>query len=195
MDELFLLPPSPVAMPRAYWLLDESPPKSLLSSQVLLIQPDHVEFQRILEMIESTTQDDYDMEIVNALYGESAMVLPHRPYDMLTGEWRRATHARYLGSDVEVWDPALVLSEAKYVHFSDWPVPKPWLDVPDELRRDNQPPCRLINGEKSCLERQIWNAFYADFAEQRRVSALKKVTSLTRGLITGVCCREFVPCR
>lgn len=28
------------------------------------------------------------MEIVNNLYRDNAMILPHRPYDMLTGEYR-----------------------------------------------------------------------------------------------------------
>ncbi|KAH6896691.1 nucleotide-diphospho-sugar transferase [Thelonectria olida] len=172
MDELFLLPPSPVAMPRAYWLLDESPPKTMLSSQVVLIQPDTVEFERIIHKIATTTENDYDMEIVNDLYRDSAMILPHRPYDMLTGEWRRTEHSHYLGSDREVWDPATVLSEAKFIHFSDWPVPKPWMFVPEDIKRANQPRCRMINGEESCLEQEIWNRFYTNFAEQRLVSKL-----------------------
>ncbi|KAJ6006999.1 hypothetical protein N7522_005350 [Penicillium canescens] len=42
-DELFLLPPCPVALPRAYWL---NPDDQVLSSQLLLIKPSQLEFNR-----------------------------------------------------------------------------------------------------------------------------------------------------
>ncbi|KAF9767781.1 N-acetylglucosaminyltransferase [Fusarium sp. DS 682] len=131
MDELFLLPPCPVAMPRAYWLYNDNPPKKILSSQLMLIQPDDVEFERIVQKMNSIGPNDYDMEIVNSLYLDSAMILPHRKYDMLTAEFRTKDHAAYLGSDREQWDPNAVLNEAKFVHFSDWPVPKPWINDPE----------------------------------------------------------------
>lgn len=123
MDELFLLPPCPVALPRAYWIhnADRVP---VLSSQLLLIQPSALEFGRIMKAIETAGDNDYDMEIVNNLYGENAMILPHRKYDLLTGEFRAGEHERYLGNEVEEWDPERVLGEAKFLHFSDWPVPK-----------------------------------------------------------------------
>lgn len=121
MDELFLLPPCPVAMPRAYWL---KPNDRTLSSQVVLIQPSKFEFSRIMSAIDSASTNDYDMEIVNDLYRDSAIVLPHRPYDLLTGEFRGTNHEAYLGNQLEGWDPYAILSETKYLHFSDWPVPK-----------------------------------------------------------------------
>ncbi|KAI9778976.1 MAG: N-acetylglucosaminyltransferase [Geoglossum umbratile] len=121
MDELFLVPMVPVAMPRAYWL---NPNDRVLSAQIILLQPSKFEFERIQKGIETTGQDDYDMEIVNALYKDSALVLPHRPYNLLTGEFRSKDHRAYLGNDVEPWDPDAVLREAKFLHFSDWPVPK-----------------------------------------------------------------------
>ncbi|KAI5458638.1 nucleotide-diphospho-sugar transferase [Mariannaea sp. PMI_226] len=169
MDELFLLPPFPVAMPRAYWLLSEDPARRVLSSQVMLIQPDNVEFQRIMEKIKTATGDEYDMEIVNDLYRDSAVILPHRPYDMVTGEWRRMEHSHYLGSDREKWDPVAVMNEVRYIHFSDWPVGKPWVKTPEMIILRNQPSCHRVNGEESCLEREIWNRLYSDFAEQRSV--------------------------
>ncbi|KAM0232542.1 hypothetical protein ACHAPO_007699 [Fusarium lateritium] len=149
MDELFQLPPCPVAMPRAYWLYNENPPKRILSSQVMLIEPDDVEFERIVQKMNSIGPNDYDMEIVNSLYLDSALILPHRKYDMLTAEFRNKDHTAYLGSEREKWDPTLVLSEAKFVHFSDWPVPKPWIhDV--ETRLKNQPDCPEDNKERVC---------------------------------------------
>ncbi|KAF4948000.1 hypothetical protein FGADI_9995 [Fusarium gaditjirri] len=164
MDELFELPPCPVAMPRAYWLYNDNPPKKILSSQLMLIQPDEVEFERIVQKMNSIGPNDYDMEIVNSLYLDSALILPHRKYDMLTAEFRAKDHSAYLGSEREQWDPNAVLNEAKFVHFSDWPVPKPWINDP-EVRLQNQPDC--ATNETTCAEREIWNGFYTDFRDNR----------------------------
>ncbi|RGP65921.1 glucose n-acetyltransferase 1 [Fusarium longipes] len=164
MDDLFQLPPCPVAMPRAYWLYNENPPKKILSSQIMLIQPDDVEFERIVQKMNSIGPNDYDMEIVNSLYLDSALILPHRKYDMLTAEFRNKDHTAYLGSEREKWDPTVALSEAKFVHFSDWPVPKPWIHDP-EVRLQNQPECP--DDEPSCPDRDIWNGFYTDFADNK----------------------------
>ncbi|KAH7159625.1 nucleotide-diphospho-sugar transferase [Dactylonectria estremocensis] len=168
MDELFLLPPCPVAMPRAYWLLQNKPTERVLSSQVMLIQPSTVEFERIMAQMDRVGDNDYDMEIVNQLYYDSALILPHRPYDMLTAEYRRTDHADYLGTDHEAWDPVAALGEAKFVHFSDWPIPKPWLPMEPEAQEENQPNCTAINGGDECAEKTIWNQFYTDFAEKRQ---------------------------
>ncbi|KAM0327698.1 hypothetical protein ACHAQA_005993 [Verticillium albo-atrum] len=136
MDELFLLPPCPVAMPRAYWLYPEKP---ILSSQVLLVTPSKVEFARVQARVEAAGPNDYDMEIVNYLYKDTALVIPHRPYDVLTQEFRAKAHEKYLGSKEEAWDPVAVFNEAKFIHFSDWPVPKPWLPTPEDLLDEHQP--------------------------------------------------------
>ncbi|KAH6842307.1 glycosyltransferase family 8 protein [Chaetomium sp. MPI-CAGE-AT-0009] len=141
MDELFLLPPCPVARPRAYWL---HPENKILSSQVMLI--------------------------VNYLYGDTALVLPHRPYDMISGEFREPPdkHARYLGSADERWDPVAAFNEVKFVHFLDWPVPKPWMDI-EKTRWDKQPECFVReDGVASCEEREIWNTLYDEFRERRK---------------------------
>lgn len=186
MDELFELPPCPVAMPRAYWLYNDNPPKKILSSQIMLIQPDEVEFERIVQKMNSIGPNDYDMEIVNSLYLDSALVLPHRKYDMLTAEFRAKDHSAYLGSEREQWDPNAVLNEAKFVHFSDWPVPKPWINDP-EVRLQNQPDC--ATNETTCAEREIWNGFYTDFKDNREVS-FGACGFCELGLLTS--CREFV---
>jgi hypothetical protein len=173
MDELFLLPPAPLAAPRAYWLLDNDPPQKILSSQLLLVQPSTREFDRIAARIDGAAENEFDMEIVNQLYLDAALVLPHRPYDMLTAEFRRVNHAPYLGSDAEPWDPVAVYNEAKYVHFSDWPVPKPWYSMEDAVREEAQPPCvARDDGTEDCLERELWSSFYEEFAQHRLVSGL-----------------------
>ncbi|KAI1130501.1 glucose N-acetyltransferase [Nemania abortiva] len=164
MDELFLMPPCPVAMPRAYWLF---PDNKILSSQLMLVQPSEVEFDRIMKQVESSSRNDYDMEIVNQLYIDSAMILPHRPYDLLTGEFRGDKHQNYLGTDREEFDPVTIYNEAKYLHFSDWPVPKPWIPMSESVRQDKQPKCGTKNGQEDCSARELWNGFYSDFAQRR----------------------------
>ncbi|PYH84187.1 nucleotide-diphospho-sugar transferase [Aspergillus uvarum CBS 121591] len=153
MDELFLLPPAPVAMPRAYWLGFEH---RLLTSA---------------ERIQGAGQSDYDMEILNDLYKDRAMVLPHRPYILLTGEFRARLHTNYLGGHPHTsWNPDLVLSEAKFRHFSDWPVSKPWLKTPDTVMDQEQPACNNATqtGRPDCRSRELWLGFYQDFAQRRQ---------------------------
>lgn len=175
MDELFLIPSCPVAMPRAYWLFDDNPPKKILGSQLILLEPSAAEFQRIVDRTARATDDEFDMEIMNDLYKDSALVLPHRPYAMLTAEFRRNDHKLYLGSDAEKWDPKAVLAEVKNVHFSDWPVPKPWEKMSRKTREEMQPKCvRKANGEEDCTSREIWNGLYTNFTETRAVRILER---------------------
>ncbi len=165
MDELFLLPPCPVAMPRAYWLQDRS-----LSSQIVLIQPSNMEFQRIVDAI-NTPNIGFDMEIVNVLYGSSAIVIPHRPYDLLTSEFRMEKHEKYMGNNVEVWDPEAALKESKFLHFSDWPHPKPWIYA-GSMTDERKPKCFLdpsTGQETDCRAQKMWLGFYSDFARRRKV--------------------------
>jgi hypothetical protein len=184
MDELFLLPPCPVAMPRAYWLLDKANMTSrmaLLASHVMVIQPSEREFARIQSRVERAADDEYDMELLNKMYADTAMVLPHRPYTMLSSEFRETNHGLYLGSDDDdagEWDPAAVLREARTVHFSDYPVPKPWkkkLTAWDEMNiRDLEPRCEVKKGEEEeeedCSAREAWRWLYSDFRERKAVS-------------------------
>ncbi|KAH8649968.1 glucose N-acetyltransferase [Xylariales sp. PMI_506] len=166
MDELFMMPPCPVAMPRAYWLF---PDNKILSSQLMLIQPSAAEFDRVMKKMEAASSTDYDMEIVNQLYIDQAMILPHRPYDLLTGEFRGEKHENYLGTDREEWDPVTIFNEAKYLHFSDWPVPKPWIPMQESVRNSKQPACVTKNGQEDCSARELWNGFYSDFKDRRAV--------------------------
>jgi alpha-N-acetylglucosamine transferase len=170
MDELFLLPTAPVAMPRAYWLSEES----TLSSQLVLIQPTAEEFKRVTEAIDSAKSGEFDMEIVNNLYSRDCLILPHRRYDLLTGEFRNGgNHTNYLGNDYEAWDPEEVLREAKFLHFSDWPMPKPWLTASAGVQSEVQPKCvQDSEGKEDCRARDIWLRFYSDFKERREASLL-----------------------
>ncbi|KAJ5452898.1 nucleotide-diphospho-sugar transferase [Penicillium cf. griseofulvum] len=168
MDELFLLPPCPVAMPRAYWL---NPDDRVLSSQLVLIEPSTFEFTRVMQAIANASSSDFDMEIVNDLYKDGAFVLPHRRYDLLTGEFRSKEHAGYLGNSLEEWDPYAILNEAKFLHFSDWPVPKPWIEAPKHVIDEQQPTCDfnpLTQQEDDCRALNIWLGIYDDFKTRRK---------------------------
>lgn len=169
MDELFLLPPASVAMPRAYWL-----GPTIFTSALLLIQPSSEEFARMQDAIKTAGDGEYDMEILNDLYDQSCMVLPHRPYIMLSAEFRDSGyHENYLGNISEIWDPETIFREAKYVHFSDWPMPKPWLRPMPEVLDNTQPTCYIAyDGEEDCRARDIWLGFYSDFETRRKVSLI-----------------------
>ena len=171
MDELFFLPPTPVAMPRAYW---EEQPK--LGAELILLQPSDHEFDRIKKAISEASGTEYDMEILNALHRDSALVLPHKIYGLLTREFtpQRDTgpeHVKYLGDPTLHWDPDLALRMAKFVHFSDWPLPKPWYEAQHEMIERVQPPC--INdtspgGMPDCRDRDIWLGLREDFKRRRK---------------------------
>ena len=120
MDGLFLLPPAATAPPRAYWLSAAAP--MALTTALILVQPSTAEFARVEAAIATATGGELDMEIVNKLYRRDALVLPHRRYLLLTGEFRNVDpegHAAYLGNECERWDPDAALKEAKFLHFSD----------------------------------------------------------------------------
>ncbi|KAG9512321.1 nucleotide-diphospho-sugar transferase, partial [Aureobasidium melanogenum] len=88
MDELFLLPRAPIAMPRAYWLEEG------LSSQIAVIEPSEYQFERTLQAFRRRQESDFDMEIVNDLYARDCVIIPQRTYDLLKGEFRKKDHHR-----------------------------------------------------------------------------------------------------
>ena len=121
LDELFHIEPAFVAMPRAYWLGFED---RILSSLLLLVQPNKHQFDRIMGATSGAGGNDYDMDLLNNLYKDNALILPHRPYALLTGEFRGEEHSKYIGDDSKTWDPDYFYKECKFLHFSDWPLPK-----------------------------------------------------------------------
>ncbi|MCJ1297996.1 N-acetylglucosaminyltransferase [Hypocenomyce scalaris] len=167
MDELFLLPGAQVAMLRAYWHL---PKLKTLTSLFVLLEPSEFEFGRLSEVASARKENEYDMEIMDHLYGDSAMVLPHRQYGLLSGEFRSRVHANFLGNDYEPWDPERVLEEASLVHFSDWPLPKPWISWPGTLVSQMVPRCKEIGGvvNGDCRDKDIWLGLYSDFRARRK---------------------------
>jgi hypothetical protein len=180
MDELFSLPPTPIAMPRAYW--SHGPFSNWqLTSLIMLVEPSSHEVPAMMKILREwqkqptyAQSNKYDMDLLNDRFGGSAMVLPHRPYTMLTAEFRSKNHTRYMGNphahpldQKALWDPDKALAEAKLIHFSDWPLPKPWIMWPSEGLAEMQPDC---GGSKkgTCREREIWKKLYDDFRHRRK---------------------------
>ncbi|KAF8851731.1 nucleotide-diphospho-sugar transferase [Acephala macrosclerotiorum] len=169
MDELFFLPPSPAIMPKAYWLPD---PK--LSSHIMVLTPSLDSFKLVEKTIKKARYGVYDMEIMNSLFGSISpcITLPHRTYALLTGEYRSGNHDIFLnnveGGMTEDWNPDLVINDAKFVHFSDHPLGKPWV-VNEGDTWKVAPKCRQITGwEEECRARDIWLDLYTDFWVRRK---------------------------
>lgn len=170
MDGLFMLPRAPVAMMRAYW---ELPKTRKLTSLFVLLEPSEDEYQRLMvaSRPDQRLKGEYDMEILNRFYGDSAMVLPHRQYGLLTGEFRLSDHTSYLGSPIENWNADRVFRAASLIHFSDWPLPKPWIMWPYKLVGEIIPRCKSDRGLElpNCKEKEIWMGLYDDFRKRRKV--------------------------
>jgi hypothetical protein len=171
IDDLFLLPPTPIAMTRAYWADSKPWP---LTSMLMVIKPNPEELEQFKARMawggnnELVDAHRFDMELINDRFENSALVLPHRPYGLLTGEFRRkeSDHSAYLGDPNEKWDAEKVYKEAKLVHFSDWPLPKPWIMWPQQGLEEMQPDCGGSH-VGTCPERRIWKHLYDDFRHRR----------------------------
>ena len=96
----------------------------ILSSQLLLLQPSDYKFDRFLNATENARDGDYDMDMLNTPCQDSAMILPHRRYDLLAGEFRGDNHQKYLQNQQQQWDPDVIFQEGKYLHSPNWPLPK-----------------------------------------------------------------------
>ena len=169
MDGLFLAPRAAVAAARAYWRL---PDKRELASSFLLLEPSDLEYEQLIAAARPLAgqKDRGDAEILNRFYGDSAMVLPHREYGLLTEELRDDDHTIYLGNRLETWDPQRVIGEASLVYFSDEPLPKPWIMWPHKLIGDVMPQCKLGDlGNDDCRNKKIWTHLYDDFRKRRKV--------------------------
>ncbi|KAL8991658.1 MAG: hypothetical protein Q9169_007774 [Polycauliona sp. 2 TL-2023] len=163
LDELFFLPGTPVVMMREHWTLPE---KKVLSPRLILLQPSDDEFDRLSRAIRPNILQDGDdaATILNRLYGDSALVLPHQAYGLLSSEFRTDDHKRYMGNTYDLWDPENALRVASLVHFIDEPFPKPWIMWPHALLAEQHPRCK---GE-DCRNRDAWMTLYDNFRRRRK---------------------------
>ncbi|KAL7940825.1 glycosyltransferase family 8 protein [Trichoderma barbatum] len=172
MDFLFLAPDSPVAMPRAYWLTDrQGAAKQILGSHLMLIEPNTHRYERIIN--EAMRSGEFDMEVMNELFKDSAMILPHRRLALLTGEFRNKNHYKYLAPDEdEEWNALVEADRAYLVHFSDWPLPKPWRPHTEAQWQTALPECPDEDIKKPdrlrCADRFVWTRFYTDYDNDKR---------------------------
>ncbi|KAL8649343.1 MAG: hypothetical protein Q9226_005615 [Calogaya cf. arnoldii] len=185
MDELFFLPAAPVVLPRAYWLDPDH--DVAFSSAIMLLQPSFSEYSRIADAVAHAGRQQFDMEIINTLYNNSAPTLPHRPYALLSRVFRWKNHTNYLGNPKDVWDPVAILKETKYLHFSEWPLPKvrnsihsavvikltsykPWIRPDPNLVKEHWPPCTTgdtATQTPDCSTRKVWLELYRDYRRRR----------------------------
>jgi hypothetical protein len=167
-------------MPRAYW---EDAHSGILSPKLMLLQPSYREYKSLTEVSEGALHGQvtvnasrgYDMDLLNQRFGSSAMVLPHRQYGLTTGEFRVKDHRTFLGNDYEKWDPDRALADAKFVHFTDSPLPKPWIMWPHGLMVEMLPKCDVKPGsyeESGCRDREVWKKIYDDYRQKRKVSPI-----------------------
>nr|POE75793.1 glucose n-acetyltransferase 1 [Quercus suber] len=181
IDELFLLPPAPIALARAYWS-HEPVERWPLSSVIMVIEPNPAELTGLLDTLQAWRRNpdqqssaDYEESVINHRFGASSIVIPHRPYLLQSAEYRRHAHAPFLGNingpanHLSHWDPKKVLAEAKIIHFNDWPLPKPWIMWPHDAVQEMQPDCDSLGEfQYSCKEREIWKDLYDDFRKRRK---------------------------
>lgn len=167
MDHYFLAPQAAVAVPRAYWLNENNTVKQVLGSHVMLLEPNKARCKKIVD--EALKSGDFDMEVINHMFKDSAMILPHRRLALLTGEFRGKDHQKYLApnEEDEEWNAMAEVSRAYLVHFSDWPLPKPWVPhttaqweaaLPECLKDEKERPDR-----PKCADRVMWESIYEDY--------------------------------
>ncbi|KAF0325589.1 glucose N-acetyltransferase [Colletotrichum asianum] len=171
MDSFFQSPRASVAVPQAYWLNEPDVPAAerVLSSHVMLIEPNKTTHDRLIE--ESLSSGKLDMDLVNIMFKDTASILPHRRLALLTGEFRDDDHQKYLGQHDDNWDPVEEVSKSYLVHFSDWPMPKPWRPRTKKQWEAALPGCpenEITTGHRQCANQDVWSGFYEDYDSDRK---------------------------
>ncbi|PSN71256.1 nucleotide-diphospho-sugar transferase [Corynespora cassiicola Philippines] len=177
LDHYFLAPLSPLAVPRAYWLNDintASIAEQTICSHVMLLQPNKYYYEAIMN--ETKKSNDFDMEVINTLFKGSAMLLPHRRLALLTGEFRTRDHQKYLSEEPDAeWNAMGETSRSVLVHFSDWPLPKPWKSRTKKQWEDALPECnpederdKEREDRPPCADRMMWEGFYTDYDDEKK---------------------------
>jgi hypothetical protein len=166
LDELFLLPRAAVAMPYIYY----TPPTGwAYSSNMLLVTPFASEFQKVQTAVLNAAPEQNDLDILNSLYSSHIQRIPQRPWSLLSTEFRHEEHVAYLQSRSAKWDPDKELGRAKFMSFSDSPIPKPWMKAKKEELNRWMPRCGKGKfGASDCRNREIWLGLYSNYEERRK---------------------------
>ncbi|KAL2823011.1 hypothetical protein BJX63DRAFT_417401 [Aspergillus granulosus] len=159
----------PVAVARAYWLNDKDTnlKGQMLGSHVMLIEPNEGNFRRILA--ETKSSGAFDMEVLNRLFADSAMILPHRRYALLTGEFRNKDHQWYLAEDQDAeWHAVAEVSRAYLLWLphseAQWQAALPECGEDEVVETVDRP---------RCADRLMWTGLYEDYyRDQKEVCPL-----------------------
>jgi len=167
MDELFFMPPTPLAMPYVYW---RKPAGWRFSNQIMVIQPSSADFLEIEKIVKKADRHETDMDIVRTLYNNTLTRLPQRPYHILSEEFRLGDneHSKYLGASEEKWDAGQMLRQTKLVHFFDPPIPEPWIATKTTWEK-YMPRCIPAAYRRfNCGNRDAWIKFYTEYENRRK---------------------------
>ncbi|SCU84681.1 LADA_0D03158g1_1 [Lachancea dasiensis] len=148
--------------------------------------------------VASRQKDQYDIDLINnKLYNLKAiiheqfllfrklksaftpevMVLPFREYGLLSSSIKNKMHHELLANELLGYEGGLASSESswkelvkksKYIHYSDWPVSKPWLYAKfDQL--ECHPETNADEEKEMC---EVWNSVYRDYWDSRYICQL-----------------------
>lgn len=192
LDELFLLPKTPIAMPRAYWSssssLTSSDPSSKitnnhyrihLSPRLILLEPSRETYNLVTSLGKPDQKQPVasDSALYTSLFAPSALILPHQVYMFPVSELRTSDHSPFFGSfpssslttTTPTWDIESILSSAAVIHFLDNPFPKPWIMWPREMLAEEMPICEGEDGKReACQNKERWFGLYDDFRKRRK---------------------------
>ncbi|KAG8529929.1 uncharacterized protein KY384_005410 [Bacidia gigantensis] len=100
-DHLFSLPVVDLAAPRAYW--SEDPTE--LTSALMLIKPSDRSWRRVKQAMDEIKPGEFDMDIINTLFGRTALVLPGE-YCTLNTQWEVNEVPRWWQGQEPLRDPS-----------------------------------------------------------------------------------------
>lgn len=170
MDELFASPAAALALPRAWWLPRTEDGGDVLCSALMVIEPSKRQSEALAALSEASEMDDYDMEVINRFANSTAMILPHQKYLLLSSLFRGQSRESYLGTAniSHFWDAKEELDTAFYIHFSDFPIPKPWQqdrsDVGKAALAKPVATCLTVGeSDPDCISGRIWQGLYDEF--------------------------------
>ena len=168
LDELFLIPASPVAMPYIYYGQADG---WRFSTQLTLMTPSPDSFYKISDAIQALSPIEDDLSVLEAQFRGQIIKLPQRPFALMAGEYRRTEHTEYIGYQFpKKWDPDYMHKEARILHFSDHPIPPPWIKASQVSSNKNMPKCKNSEwfGASDCRDRAVWFKLYRDYADMRK---------------------------
>lgn len=180
-DHLFNSITTDLALADAYYTANED---NIVSSAFMVISPSQKLDRLLQSLIQSKSPNDYDMEIINQAYNMEGVLtttlFPYERYLLLTGIFRTplardkflkgsssrgtATTPAKVPEQDEAWNAKRVFQAASYIHFSDSPIPKPWVDDRGALLAQHGPKCMSL----ACDEPEIWKNVYRMFKDEMR---------------------------